>query len=63
MNILDSYLFIGGDDRRIRVYDMTKNFDHAEDLEGHLDGIVSIEFAGNLLFSGSFDHSIRSWDL
>lgn len=34
-----------------------------EDLEGHRDGVISIEFAGNMLYSGSFDHSIRSWDL
>ena len=26
--------------------------------------MISIEFAGNnMLYSGSFDHSIRSWDL
>lgn len=63
MNILDQYLFIGGDDSNIKVLNLEKNFKCVEDLEGHRDGVISIEFAGNMLYSGSFDHSIRSWDL
>lgn len=34
-----------------------------EDFIGHEDGVVCIEFADNMLYSGSFDHSIRSWNL
>jgi WD40 repeat protein len=35
-----------------------------EEFQGHDDGIISLEFAGsNMLYSGSYDHSIRSWDL
>ena len=34
-----------------------------EVFEGHEDSVVSLCFAGNMLYSGSFDHSIRSWDL
>lgn len=30
---------------------------------GHEDGVVCLEFADNMLYSGSFDHSIRSWDI
>jgi len=32
-------------------------------LAGHDDGIVSLSFADKMLYSGSYDHSIRSWDL
>lgn len=34
-----------------------------EELAGHDDGIVSLAFADKMLYSGSYDHSIRSWDL
>ena len=34
-----------------------------EEFIGHEDGVVSLEFCDNNLYSGSFDHSIRSWDL
>ena len=72
MNYLDNYLYTGGDDRKIKVWDMNKNCNLMyninivlliEELAGHDDGIISIEFAGNMLYTGSFDHSIRSWDL
>ena len=34
-----------------------------EEFEGHEDGVTCLEFANGTLYSGSFDHSIRSWDL
>ncbi len=32
-------------------------------MVGHEDGITALEFADSNLYSGSYDHSIRSWDL
>lgn len=32
-------------------------------MAGHDDGIISLAFADKMLYSGSYDHSIRSWDL
>lgn len=63
MNILGKYLFTGGDDSKIHVWDLEKDFKHSDELNGHRDGVISIEFAGNMLYSGSYDHSVRSWDL
>ena len=34
-----------------------------QELAGHDDGIISLAFADKMLYSGSYDHSIRSWDL
>ena len=34
-----------------------------EELAGHDDGVISLAFADKMLYSGSFDHSIRSWDI
>ena len=36
--------------------------DEVEELAGHDDGIISLSFADHMLYSGSYDHSIRSWD-
>ncbi len=83
MNILDKYLYTGGDDRRIKIWDISKDCNkinknlfikiyeinikkkvaNVEDLNGHEDGVISLEFADGMLYSGSFDHLILSWDL
>ena len=34
-----------------------------EEFIGHKDGVTCLEFSDKMLYSGSFDHSIRSWDL
>lgn len=33
-----------------------------DELTGHLNGICSIAFAGQHIYTGSYDHTIRSWD-
>jgi len=58
----EKYLYTGGDDKKIKVWDTTDNT-LAEEFTGHEDGVVSLEFCDANLYSGSFDHSIRSWDL
>lgn len=80
MKILNDYLYTGGDDKRIKVWDLKKKCSKfimllfvnlfnlntvtlVEDFVGHEDGVVCIDFADNMLYSGSFDHSIRSWNL
>jgi len=32
-------------------------------LCGHSDGVVCLQFSGNRVVSGSYDHTIRIWDL
>lgn len=34
-----------------------------EEFMGHKDGVTCFEFCDKMLYSGSYDHSIRSWDL
>ena len=33
-----------------------------DELTGHLNGVCSIAFAGLHIYTGSYDHTIRSWD-
>lgn len=56
------YLFVGTDDRKIKVFD-TKSWDLKEELVGHADGITTLTVANKMLYSGSFDHFIRSWSI
>lgn len=53
---------MGSDDRKIRVYKWPE-MKEVEELAGHDDGIFCLCFADRMLYSGSFDHSIRSWDV
>jgi WD40 repeat protein len=62
MKFHNNYLYTGCDDKKIRVYSWPE-VNEVEELPGHDDGIISIEFASKMLFSGSYDHSIRSWDI
>lgn len=55
-------LYTGCDDRKIRVYKWPE-MQEVEELAGHDDGVISLAFADKMLYSGSYDHSIRSWDL
>ena len=34
-----------------------------DEMSGHDDGVTHIAFANNMMYTGSYDHSIRSWDL
>lgn len=62
MKKLNNYLYVACDDKIIRVFNL-KNFKLLEEFVGHEDIISSLEFADCMVFSASFDHSIRSWDL
>ena len=56
------YLYSHSDDRTIKVWDKASGR-CLEDFTGHDDGVTCIAFADGMLYSGSYDHSIRSWDL
>lgn len=62
MKINNGLLYCGCDDRRIRVYQV-EDLKQVEELAGHDDGVITIEFADKMLYTGSYDHSIRSWDI
>ena len=62
MEVLDKYIYIGTDEKKIRVYNLS-NWVLVEEFNGHDDGITQVAFADNMLYSGAYDHTIRSWDL
>lgn len=56
------YLFSGGDDKTIKIWDIS-TAQMVEELRGHENGVTCLAFANNELFSGSFDYYIIWWDL
>ena len=52
----------GSDDSTIRIWDIVSG-KCLEELIGHKNGVTSMTFANNQLFSGSYDHYIIVWDL
>ena len=55
-------MFSGGDDRSIIIWNIETG-KILEQLMGHENGVTSIAFAFNDLYTGSFDHHIICWDL
>ena len=62
MEILEKFIFIGYDDRKVKVFSID-TWLMKEEFVGHEDGITQIAFADDMLYTGSFDRTIRSWDL
>jgi WD40 repeat protein len=60
--VYDGYLFSGGDDKTIKIWDIV-TAQCVEELKGHENGVTCLAFANNELFSGSFDYYIIWWDL
>ena len=50
-------MYSGGDDRSIIIWDVLSG-KMLEQLTGHENGVTSIAFAWNDLYTGSFDHHI-----
>lgn len=65
MKINQNKLYCGSDDKKIRVYEISdpKKIEQVEELVGHEDGVISIEFIDKLMYTGSFDQSIRNWEI
>lgn len=62
MQIYGPHLYSFSDDKTIRVWNLETGR-CVEEFSGHDDSVTCIAFANNFLYSGSLDHSIRSWDL
>ena len=57
------YLVSSGEDRRIRLWDLTAGC-MIRELRGHTDTVYSLAFSadGTLLTSGGLDSSVKVWD-
>lgn len=60
--VRDEWLFSGSDDNTIRVWSL-KTCKCLDELNGHTNGVLSLAFADNNLFSGSYDQYLIMWDL
>ena len=56
------WLFSSSDDNTIRIWDL-KTGACLEELIGHTNGVLTMAFANNSLFTGSYDHCMIMWDL
>ena len=61
-SVKHQWLMTGSDDSTIRIWDIISG-KCLEELVGHKNGVTSMTFANNQLFSGSYDHYIIVWDL
>lgn len=59
-------LAVGSDDGRVRIWDLETTPRLIADLPGHRDSVTALAFSptdSNLLFSGSYDRTVRFWDV
>ena len=61
MAIEGDFLFSGGDDNKVRVWDM-RNQMCLKALSAHRNGVTSIVMCNGHLFTSAFDHYIIKWD-
>merc|ERR1719502_1984055 len=58
-----NWLFSASEDRTVRLWDATTGAGLA-DFYGHGGGVLSLSVASDkLLWTGSRDHTVRSWDI
>ena len=62
LKIYENFLFSGGDDKTIRVWNL-ESTELLEELCGHDNGVTSLELADDNLSSGSYDPTITCWDI
>jgi len=60
--VKEEWLFTGSDDNTIRIWNL-KTTKCLDELHGHTNGVLTMTFADNALFSGSYDHYMIMWDL
>eukprot|EP01132_Coremiostelium_polycephalum_P001491 gene1491-1880_t len=60
--IQDNLLFIGCNDKTVKVWDL-RSYQNVKTLQGHTRAIKAVCAMGNLLFSGSNDQQIFVWSL
>ena len=58
----EKHLALGGSDNTIRVYNIESGT-LVEQLQGHTGTVASLKFIDNVLYSGSFDTTVRRWNL
>jgi WD40 repeat protein len=61
-SVKHQWLFSGSDDNTVRIWDISTT-KCLEELQGHKNGIQTITFANNDLFTGSYDNYIICWSL
>ena len=62
LKVWQNYLFACCDDKVIKVFNM-KTWEILEELYGHEDTVSCIVIGSKFIFTGSYDHTIRSWDI
>ena len=55
-------ILVGGNNRAIQAYSL-RNATLEKQMHGHKDSVTCMAIDGNLLFTGSDDNTIRSWEL
>lgn len=58
----EGFILVGGNSVNIQVYSIRTGLLVTE-MEGHTDSITAMVIDGNILITGSDDHSIRLWNL
>lgn len=62
ISLYKEWIFLGVDDKSIKIYSQN-SLELLEELFGHENLVSCLVFNDFFLFSGSYDHTIRSWDL
>lgn len=60
MLVNNNRLYTASDDKSVRVFDIVKGT-CLDALSGHTDGVTSLSVAGDILYTGSYDGTVREY--
>ena len=60
--VSESHLAVGGSDNMIRIFDLSSGV-LVDELRGHTGSVATLRSTDGILFSGSFDTTLRRWNL
>jgi WD40 repeat protein len=60
--VSETHLAVGGSDNMIRIFDLSSGV-LVDELRGHTGSVATLRSTEGILFSGSFDTTLRRWNL
>ena len=56
-------LLSGGFDKKVKMFDIRDKNAVGKDISTHVKAVLAVQCAGNMVYTGSDDRTVRLWDI